>query len=294
MTEISLISSPPPRRRRLLPSLLTNKAGLAGMVIVALIVLMALGADLLAPLDPLRRNLSLKLLPPAWLEGGNPRYLLGTDSQGRDLLSRIIFGARTSLSVGLAAVALSSLIGLALGLLAGMAGGRVDTLIMRIIDAMLAIPTMLFMLVVALVAGSGLLPLVVVIAATNWVSCARIVRADVLGIKEMDYIAAARASGATPLGLILRHILPNILSSFVVVSTLNVGTVILAESSLSFLGFGIQPPEISWGQMLSEGRQYLATSWWVATFPGIAITLTVLGVILLGDWLRDHLDPRLA
>jgi len=138
------------------------------------------------------------------------------------------------------------------------------------------------------------LPLVVVIAATNGVSCARIVRADVLGIKEMDYVAAARASGASPLGLILRHILPNILSSFVVVSTLNVGTVILAESSLSFLGFGIQPPDISWGQMLSEGRQYLATSWWVATFPGIAITLTVLGVILLGDWLRDHLDPRLA
>jgi peptide/nickel transport system permease protein len=149
------------------------------------------------------------------------------------------------------------------------------------------------MLVVALVAGSGLLPLVVVIAATNWVGAARIVRADVLSVKEMDYVAAARALGARPLGLLLRHILPNTLSSFVVVSTMNVGTVILAESALSFLGFGIQPPDISWGQMLSEGRQYLATSWWVATFPGIAITLTVLGVILLGDWLRDHLDPRL-
>ena len=153
MTEISLISSPPPQRRRLLPSLLRNKAGLAGIVIVALIVLTALAAEQLAPLDPLRRNLSLKLLPPAWLEGGNPRYLLGTDSQGRDLLSRIIFGARTSLSVGLAAVALSSLIGLALGLLAGMAGGRVDLLIMRVIDAMLAIPTMLFMILVELVVG---------------------------------------------------------------------------------------------------------------------------------------------
>lgn len=294
MTDLLLTSSLPPRRRRLLRSLLTNKAGVAGLAILGLILFMALGAEHLAPLDPLRRNLSLKLLPPAWLEGGNPRYLLGTDSQGRDLFSRIVFGARTSLSVGLAAVALSSLIGLALGLLAGMASGRIDTLIMRVIDAMLAIPTMLFMLVVTLVAGSGLLPLVVVIAATNWVGCARIVRADVLGVKEMDYVAAARASGAGPVGLVLRHILPNILSSFVVVSTLNVGTVILAESALSFLGFGIQPPEISWGQMLSEGRQYLATSWWVATFPGIAITLTVLGVILLGDWLRDHLDPRLA
>jgi peptide/nickel transport system permease protein len=293
MTQISLSTPRVPQRRQLLRSLLSNKAGVAGLAIVIVVFAIALAADHVAPLDPLRRNLSLKLLPPAWLDGGNPRHLLGTDSQGRDLLSRIVFGARTSLTVGLAAVALSSLIGLALGLLAGMAGGKVDALIMRVIDAMLAIPTMLFMLVVALVAGTGLLPLVIVIAATNWVSAARIVRADVLGVKEMDYVAAARAIGARPIGLVLRHILPNILSSFVVVSTMNVGTVILAESALSFLGFGIQPPEISWGQMLSEGRQYLATSWWVATFPGIAITLTVLGVILLGDWLRDHLDPRL-
>lgn len=293
MTQITLSTPRMPQRRQLLRSLLSNKAGVAGLTIVAVVAAIAIGADHLAPLDPLRRNLSLKLLPPAWLEGGNPRHLLGTDSQGRDLLSRILFGARTSLTVGLAAVALSSLIGLVLGLLAGMAGGRVDALIMRVIDAMLAIPTMLFMLVVALVAGTGLVPLVVVIAATNWVGAARIVRADVLGVKEMDYVAAARAIGARPAGLVLRHILPNVLSSFVVVSTMNVGTVILAESALSFLGFGIQPPEISWGQMLSEGRQYLATSWWVATFPGIAITLTVLGVILLGDWLRDHLDPRI-
>jgi peptide/nickel transport system permease protein len=295
MTPLSL---PIPRETRIViprlaRSLLSNKAGVAGLLIVAMMVAVALAADQLAPLDPLRRNLSLKLMPPAWLEGGDLRHLLGTDSQGRDLFSRILFGARTSLAVGVAAVALSSLIGLALGLVAGMAGGKVDLLIMRLIDAMLAIPTMLFMLVVALVAGSGLLPLVVVIAATNWVGAARIVRADVLSVKEMDYVAAARALGARPLGLLLRHILPNTLSSFVVVSTMNVGTVILAESALSFLGFGIQPPDISWGQMLSEGRQYLATSWWVATFPGIAITLTVLGVILLGDWLRDHLDPRL-
>jgi peptide/nickel transport system permease protein len=293
MTQISLPLPAPRRMPSLLRSLLANKAGAAGLTIVAFIAIVALGAEHLAPLDPMRRNLSLKLLPPAWLEGGDIRYLLGTDSQGRDLLSRIVFGARTSLTVGIAAVALSSLIGLVLGLVAGMAGGKIDALIMRLIDAMLAIPTMLFMLVVALVAGTGLLPLVFVIAATSWVGAARIVRADVLGVKSMDYVAAARALGARPLGLILRHILPNILSSFVVVSTMNVGTVILAESALSFLGFGIQPPDISWGQMLSEGRQYLATSWWVATFPGVAITLTVLGVILLGDWLRDHLDPRL-
>jgi peptide/nickel transport system permease protein len=291
---LSLAQNDSSRLSRLWSSLARNKAGMLGLAIVLAIASVAVAADLLAPLDPLRRNLSLKLLPPAWLEGGDTRYLLGTDSQGRDLLSRIIYGARTSLTVGVAAVALSSLIGLTLGLVAGMTGGRVDALIMRLIDAMLAIPTMLFMLVVALVAGTGLVSLVVVIAATSWVGCARIVRADVLSVKEQDFVAAARAMGARPLGLVLRHIVPNILSSFVVVSTLNIGTVILAESALSFLGFGIQPPDISWGQMLSEGRQYLATSWWVATFPGLAITLTVLGVILLGDWLRDHLDPRLG
>jgi peptide/nickel transport system permease protein len=286
-------SRAPFRRFNFVRSIASNKAGLTGIVILSVIVFMALAAEHLAPADPLRRNLALKLRPPAWLKGGDLHHFLGTDSQGRDLFSRIVFGARTSLVVGIATVALSSLIGLILGLVAGMAGGWIDTLIMRIIDAMLAIPTMLFMLVVALVAGTGLIPLAVVIAATNWVSCARIVRADVLGVKELDFVAAARTTGTRPLGLILRHVLPNILSSFIVVSTLNVGTVVLAESALSFLGFGIQPPQISWGQMLSEGRQYLATSWWVATFPGIAITLTVLGAILLGDWLRDHLDPKL-
>lgn len=277
-----------------LRSLLANKAGALGLLILLLIVLAALAAPQLAPSDPLQRDLALKLLPPAWMDGGSSTHWLGTDSQGRDLLSRIVYGTRSSLTVGLATVVLSGAIGLALGVAAGFAGGWVDAVIMRVIDAMLAIPTMLFMLVIALVAGSGILPLVGVIAATSWVSYARLVRAEVLRVKEMEFVGAARISGVSPARIVVRHLIPNVMSSFIVISALNVGSVILAESALSFLGFGIQPPQISWGQMLSDGRQYLATSWWVATFPGVAITLTVLSIILIGDWLRDYLDPRLS
>lgn len=274
-------------------SLLSSKSGLIGSVLIVGVVLTAVFAPLISPADPLARDLSLKLLPPAWLEGGDPAFLLGTDAQGRDMLSRIIYGSRISLVVGVSAVLLSGGIGLALGLISGYFGGPVDAVISRVIDAMLAIPTLLIMLVIALVAGSGLVPLILVIAVTSWVSYTRVVRAEVLSIREREYVQAAIINGAGHSRILRRHILPNIMSSFVVISTLSVAGVILAESSLSFLGLGIQPPDISWGQMLSDGRQYLATSWWVATFPGVAISLTVLGVILLGDWLRDALDPRL-
>ncbi|MGI6246233.1 MAG: ABC transporter permease [Pseudochelatococcus sp.] len=278
----------------LLRSLLSSRAGAAGVAILLAIVIAALLADVLPLPNPRKRDLELKFIPPVWSDGGIAGHWLGTDGQGRDILSRIVHGARTSLFVGLAAVVLSGAIGLVLGLIAGFRGGLFDLLLMRVIDAMLAIPTMLFMLVVALVAGSGMLPLVVVIAVTNWVVYARLVRAEVLHVKELEFVSAARIGGVSPAGIVFRHILPNVVSSFVVVATLNIGSVILAESSLSFLGFGIQPPEISWGQMLSEGRQSLATSWWVATFPGIALTLTVFSIILIGDWLRDYLDPRLT
>ncbi len=276
-----------------LRSLLTSRAGLLGAGLVTLVGLTALAADLLPIADPHRRSLPSRFLPPVWEPRGVTAHLLGTDGQGRDVLARIVHGARSSLIVGLAAVALSGLLGLVLGLVAGLRGGVIDAVLMRVVDAILAIPTMLFMLVVALVAGSGIAPLVAVIATTNWVVYTRIVRAEVLRVKDLDFVAAARISRVRPGRLVVRHILPNVLPAFVVVATLNVGTVILAESSLSFLGFGIQPPEISWGQMLAEGRQSLATSWWVSTFPGVALTLTVFGIILLGDWLRDHLDPRL-
>lgn len=280
-------------RAGFLRALMRSRSGMLGAALLLLIVLAACLADHLPIANPTRRSLAIRLLPPFWAEGGVAAHLLGTDSQGRDILARIVHGARSSLIVGLAAVALSGAIGMALGLVAGMRGGIVDIVLMRIVDAILAIPTMLFMLVVALVAGSGIAPLVLVIAATNWVNYTRIVRAEVLRVKDMDFVAAARISRVRTLPLMLRHVVPNILPAFVVVATLNVGSVILTESSLSFLGFGIQPPQISWGQMLSEGREVLATSWWVSTFPGIALTLTVFGIILLGDWLRDHLDPRL-
>lgn len=274
-------------------SLVTNKPALVAVLVLGLIVLSTVFAGTLPLPDPQYRDLTLKFLPPSWIDGGSSAHWLGTDGQGRDVLARIVFGARTSLTVGVAAVVLSGALGLMLGVLAGWLGGVVDLLIMRVTDAMLAIPTMLFMLVVAMVADSGIGPLIAVIAVTNWVNYARLVRAEVLRVRDREFVAAARIAGVSASRMVVRHVLPNILSSFVVVATLNVGAVILAESSLSFLGFGIQPPEISWGQMLSEGRQSLATSWWVATFPGLAITGTVLSVILIGDWLRDYLDPRL-
>ncbi|WP_394681952.1 ABC transporter permease [uncultured Comamonas sp.] len=287
------VAAQPPRLQRFLRALWRSRSGRFGAILLLLILLATLGADLLPLADPVKRNLSLRYLPPVWLDKGQWAYPLGTDGQGRDMLARIVYGARSSVMVGLAAVALSGAVGVAIGVLAGLRGGWLDQMLMRVVDAILAIPAMLFMLVVALVAGAGLAPLIVVIALTNWVIYTRIARAEVLRVKELEFVAAARVSRVRTSRLLLRHILPNILPALVVVATLNIGTVILTESSLSFLGFGIQPPDISWGQMLADGRQQLATSWWISTFPGVALTATVFSIILLGDWLRDYLDPRL-
>lgn len=291
--EAPAVAAQPSRLQRFLRALWRSRSGRFGAILLLLILLTTLGADLLPLADPVKRNLSLRYLPPVWLDKGQWAYPLGTDGQGRDMLARIIYGARSSVMVGLAAVALSGAIGVAIGVLAGLRGGWLDQVLMRVVDAILAIPAMLFMLVVALVAGAGLAPLIVVIALTNWVIYTRIARAEVLRVKELEFVAAARVSRVRSSRLLLRHILPNILPALVVVATLNIGTVILTESSLSFLGFGIQPPDISWGQMLADGRQQLATSWWISTFPGVALTATVFSIILLGDWLRDYLDPRL-
>lgn len=287
------VAAQPSRLQRFLRALWRSRSGRFGAILLLLILLATLGADLLPLADPVKRNLSLRYLPPVWLDKGQWAYPLGTDGLGRDMLARIVYGARSSVMVGLAAVALSGAVGVAIGVLAGLRGGWLDQVLMRVVDAILAIPAMLFMLVVALVAGAGLAPLIVVIALTNWVIYTRIARAEVLRVKELEFVAAARVSRVRTSRLLLRHILPNILPALVVVATLNIGTVILTESSLSFLGFGIQPPDISWGQMLADGRQQLATSWWISTFPGVALTATVFSIILLGDWLRDYLDPRL-
>lgn len=232
------------------------------------------------------------LKPPFWMNGGDKEHILGTDNLGRDILSRIIYGSRVSLLVGVSSVVLAGIIGIVIGLIAGFYGGWVDMILMRLVDSFLSIPNILFALVFLSIFGPSVITLIVVLGITNWVAYARIVRGETLSIKERDFVKAARSMGVKNNHIIIRHITPNVISSFIVISTLSVATTIILEASLSFLGLGIQPPTISWGGILSDGRDYLATSWWLATFPGIAITITVMGIIFLGDWLRDILDPR--
>ncbi|MFC4409539.1 ABC transporter permease [Chungangia koreensis] len=278
---------------RLVRKLWKSKTGMIGFVIVMLVTIVGIFANQLAPFDPNSINPIMINKPPFWMEGGTSEHILGTDNLGRDLLSRIIVGTQVSLIVGVCAIGIAGAIGLVLGLFAGYYGGLLDNFIMRGVDAVLAIPNILFMLVVLGVFGPGLWTLVFVIGATKWVTYARLVRGEVLSIKERDFVKASRTLGTKDGGIIFKHILPNVISSFIVVSTLSIATAILLEASLSYLGMGIQPPMISWGGILESGRDYLATSWWISTFPGIAITVTVLGIIFLGDWLRDVLDPRL-
>lgn len=272
--------------------LLKSKTGVVGIIIVITIILMAIFAPFLAPFDPAKPDLSTMLKPPSWLEGGEQAHFLGTDNLGRDILSRIIYGSRVSLLVGLFSVILAGVIGMVIGLISGYYGGIIDTIFMRLVDAFLSIPSILFALVVLIVIGPGIVTLVIALGITKWVVYARLVRGETLSIKERDYVRAARLIGVDNIHIIIRHILPNVFSSFIVVSALTVASTIILEASLSFLGLGIQPPMVSWGVMLSDGRNYLATNWWITTFPGIAITITVLGIIFLGDWLRDVLDPR--
>lgn len=279
--------------KRLGKRLLRSKTGMIGLVIVVGVVLMAILAPLLTDHDPAKTDVINRLIPPFWLEGGNTEFLLGTDNLGRDILSRIIYGSRISLLIGISAVLLAGAIGMALGLIAGYYGKVWDFIIMRTVDSLLAIPNILFMLIILAVMGPSLITLILVLGGTSWVVYARMVRSETLSIKERDYVKSAKAIGAKDFRIIMKYILPNVISSFIVIATLNVATTIILEASLSFLGLGIQPPDVSWGLMLSDGREYIATSWWVATFPGIAITVTVLGVIFLGDWLRDVLDPKI-
>ena len=274
-------------------SLLQSKTGFVGLCIVCGVVLVAIFADILAPHDPAENHLADILKPPVWLDGGSATYLLGTDNLGRDIFSRILYGTRVSLLVGVASVVLAGIIGIFVGILAGYYGGLVDHLLMRIVDSFLAIPSILFILVVLAVFEPGIIVLIAVIGFTNWVSYARVVRGEVLSIREREFVKAAKTIGTKDSIIMLKHIFPNILPSFIVISTLSVANTIILEASLSFLGLGIQPPTVSWGGMLADGRNYLATNWWLATFPGMAITITVLGIIFLGDWVRDVLDPRI-
>jgi peptide/nickel transport system permease protein len=277
---------------RWLRLLLRSKTGTIGLFIVLGMAIISIFAPYIAPHDPAQMNPADMLKPPVWMEGGKEEFILGTDNLGRDLLSRIIYGSQISLLVGICAVVVAGIIGIIVGIVAGYYGGFLDNVLMRIVDSFLAIPNILFILVVIGVFGPSLLTLILVIGATNWVTYARVIRGEVLSIKEREFVKASYSIGTRHTKIMYQHILPNVFSSFIVISTLSVATTIILEASLSFLGLGIQPPTVSWGGMLSAGRNYLATSWWVATFPGIAITITVLGIIFLGDWLRDVLDPR--
>jgi len=261
--------------------------------IILVMVIMAVFAPVLAPWSPIDQTLRDKLLPPFWMEDGSWAHILGTDAFGRDILSRLIYGARVSLIVAALALTVGGGVGLAVGIVAGYAGGLVDTLLMRLVDAAFTFPAILFALLLAVTMGQGLATLIIAISLLLWASFARIIRGEVLALKHRDFVDLARVRGCSPLRIMATHILPNVLNTFMVLVTLNIGVVIIAEASLSFLGAGVPPPTPTWGLMISEGRGRIADAWWVSVIPGIAITLLVLSVNLFGDWLRDRLDPRL-
>jgi peptide/nickel transport system permease protein len=273
--------------KRLPPLVVCSWLMLAGLVVTALL------SPYVAPHNPIRERLIDRLLPPAWADDGEWRYFLGTDHLGRDLVSRIIYGSRISLVVGFAAVIIGGALGIALGVAAGFFGGRTDEVIMALADMQLAFPTILLAIAIIAVLGPSFTNLVVVIGISGWVTYARIARGQVLSVREKEFVEAIRAQGGSQWRIVWRHILPNILSPLIVVATLDLARTIILESTLSFLGLGIQPPTPSWGGMLSDGRDYLLSAWWIATFPGLALMLTALSFNRLGDWIRDVTDPRL-
>lgn len=265
----------------------------AGGAVVVLLLAVAVLAPVLAPAPPEAQNLLARLAPPAWMSGGGGAHVLGTDHLGRDILSRIVHGARISAIVGLVAVLVSGVTGTALGLVAGYYGARVDLVVMKLVELFLTIPFVLLALVVMALFGQSLAILIVVLCLNRWIHYARVVRGDVLSLREREFVAGARALGASNTRIITRHVLPNTVASLSVVTTFSLATIILIEASLSFLGLGVPATTATWGGMLNESRPYMVRAWWTSIFPGLAIFVTVLGVNLLGDGIRDAFDPRL-
>ena len=263
------------------------------LITIGIMVFAAVFAPILAPYSPTKQTLPDKLLPPAWQEEGTSEHLLGTDILGRDILSRLIHGARVSLMVASTALFSGGVLGGALGIISGYVGGKVDTLIMRAVDATLAFPTILFALLLAVTMGQGVLTVVLAVTLILWARFARVTRGEVLALKTNDYIALARIHGCSSFRIMAVHIMPNVFNTFMVMLTLHVGLVILTEASLSFLGAGIPPPTPSWGQMVADGRAKVASAWWISIIPGLAITMVVIAFNVFGDWLRDRLDPKL-
>ncbi len=262
-------------------------------ILTLFLVIPGIFAPYIAPHNPLKGSLGARLKPPVWVEGSRAGYWLGTDKMGRDVLSRIIYGARVSLSVSLVAILIGGGVGTTIGIISGYFGGRIDAFLMRLVDIFLSLPGILIALVFVAAAGPSFGTVAMVTALLLWSRYARQVRGETLSIRERDFIARARVAGASHLRIMTRYVFPNVVNSLTVLVTLQIGYVILLESSLSFLGAGIPRPTPTWGSMISEGRELIVVAWWLAMFPGLAIMLTVLSLNLLGDWLRDYLDPKL-
>lgn len=273
-------------------AVLRNRLGLVAVAVLALMVLIAVFAPLIAPYDPGAQDLLVRLRPPAWTAAGDSSHLLGTDQLGRDILSRLCYGARISLLVGACAALLAGVVGSVIGLVAGFLGGWFDRILMRLADIQLAFPSILLALAIVGFLGSGLWYVVLVLGFTGWVSYARVIRSEVLSLRTRDYVTEARAIGVRDLTIMRRHLLPNVLAPLATIGTLHVAAAIVAEASLSYLGLGVPKQTVTWGGMLSDGQLYLGTSWWVAVFPGLALMITALAVNITGDVLRDVADPK--
>ncbi|RMA42311.1 ABC transporter permease [Rhodophyticola porphyridii] len=280
--------------RRAFESMLTSRWALVGLLILLIVTFVAIFGPWLAPFDPNRQNIMMRLLEPGQPGAGELTYWLGSDQLGRDVLSRLLYGARVSLLVGVAAIAVGGTLGTIAGLVSGYFGGWVDDVIMRLGDIQLAFPFILLAIMFLVVLGPGLVNIILVLGIGQWITYARIVRAQTLSLREKEYVEAARAMGDSTFSILFRTILPNIIAPLTVIASFNVAGVILSEAALSFLGLGVPPDVPTWGSMLSESRDHLLSNkWWLAVFPGLAIVFTVLAFNIIGDWLRDFLDPRL-
>lgn len=263
-----------------------------GFAVLLILILCALFSPVLAPNDPYKVDLMQYLKPPAWMNGGNWQYPLGTDSLGRCVLSRIIYGSRISLLVGTVSVLIAGALGVVLGLVSGYCGKWIDDVIMRIADVFLAFPFVLLAIAVLTILGSGISKVVIILVVSGWVTYARLVRGEVISAREREYVEAAKAIGLPTRTIIFKHILPNCINSVIVIASFSFSSTIISEASLSFLGLGVSPETPTWGGMISLAREYIFNGTWLAIFPGVAIAISVLGINLLGDWIRDYLDPK--
>ncbi len=293
MDRMELTESPASTMSRILRKVWQLRLGAVGGIVILALLMSALFCPYLAPHDPYKQNIMNRLRPPAWMERGQAQHLLGTDHLGRDLFSRILYGSRISLVVGISAAVLMAIIGVGLGLLAGYYGGRVDSLISFFVNCMMGFPFILLAMSLVAVLGPNLQNIIITLALTSWPVFTRVTRVETMKLREREFVMAAASLAFSTRRILVHHILPNLLPSILVLGTVEVARSIILESLLSFLGLGIQPPTPSWGTMLAEGRNYMLRQWWLAAFPGLAIFLSALGINLLGDALRDMTDPHL-